>query len=302
MISVTIADAMVMDTSTDLRPLSAGDDSQDASTGYACFGKNISPAARGGLFGSSTSISQASVIVVATMPLVMCPAAAEHGEPRHYKEKKFWSTCQSIIEMCVLVGRTCVAGVVGILAHSTSNVMIKTSPITRSPKIKEYLFPPFFYMQKNKPSANYSAIPEVCGIAVGNNEHGGGLVVTGNVGAGGGRYVWTLLERTSVGHVKKNPSANYSAIREICVGAVGDDERGGELVVTGDVGTRATAEPVAPLFTETEHVEKSPMPNGPAVREICVLAVGDDEQGGMLAVTGVAGTSASCARGAVKQI
>ncbi|KAI5985965.1 hypothetical protein EDD15DRAFT_2200344 [Pisolithus albus] len=267
MISVTIADAMVTDTSTDLRPLSAGDDSQDASTGYACFGKNHFNFSGVGHRAHNYKHS------VATMLLVVCPATAERGEPRHYKGKKFWSTCQSIIEMCVLVGRTRVAGVVGILAHSTSNVMIKTSPITR-----------------------------LCGIAVGNNEHGGGLVVTGDVGAGGGRYVWTLLERTSVGHVKKNPSANYSAIREICVGAVGDNECGGELVVTGDVGTRATAEPVVPLFTETEHVEKSPTPNGPAVREICVLAVGDDEQGGMLAVTGVAGTSASCARGAVKQI
>ncbi|KAI6023103.1 hypothetical protein BKA83DRAFT_4125782 [Pisolithus microcarpus] len=101
-------------------------------------------------------------------------------------------------------------------------------------------------------------MPEVCVIAVGNNEHGGGLAVTGDVGAGSGSANYPAIPEIRVRavgddecrvpeHVKKNPSANYSAIPEIRVHAVGDDERGGELVVTGDVGTRATAEPVAPL-------------------------------------------------------
>ena len=41
-----------------------------------------------------------------------------------------------------------------------------------------------------------------------------------------------------------------------------------------------------------KYVGKSPSENGPAVQEIGVLAVGDDEQGGPLAVTGDVGTQA----------
>ena len=41
-----------------------------------------------------------------------------------------------------------------------------------------------------------------------------------------------------------------------------------------------------------EYVGKSPSANGPAVREIGVLAVGDNEQGGPLAMTGDVGTQA----------
>ncbi|KAI6016950.1 hypothetical protein BKA83DRAFT_4481347 [Pisolithus microcarpus] len=187
--------------------------------------------------------------------------------------------------------------------------------------------------EKN-PSANYPAIPEIHVRAVGDDERGGAsanlreplLTVTDTCWQRRAKKhlpstqtIQKLKEADAVihpvcrlpEHVKKNPSANYSAVPEIRVRAVGDDERGGELVVTGDVGTRATAEPVAPLVrscrrlystSETEYVEKSPTPNSPAVREICLLAVGDDEQGGVLTVTGVAGTSASRARDAVKQI
>ena len=39
-----------------------------------------------------------------------------------------------------------------------------------------------------------------------------------------------------------------------------------------------------------EYVGKSPSANGPAVREIGMLAVTDSEQGGLLAMTGDVGT------------
>ncbi|KAI5985880.1 hypothetical protein EDD15DRAFT_2200411 [Pisolithus albus] len=87
----------------------------------------------------------------------------------------------------------------------------------------------------------------------------------------------------------------------ICMLAVGDDEHGGVLTVTGDVDALACCRRSYSTFL-AEYVEESPTPNGSAVLEICVLAVGDDEHGGVLAVTSDAGTSASCARDAVIQI
>ncbi|KAI5994760.1 hypothetical protein EDD15DRAFT_2195892 [Pisolithus albus] len=105
-------------------------------------------------------------------------------------------------------------------------------------------------------------------------------------------------------YVEESPIPNGSAVHEICVITVGDDEHGGMLTVTGVVGAFSTVAQttfdsrhvMSYSTSETEYVEESPTPGGFAVHEIWLLAVGDDEQGGVLTMTGVAGTSASRAR------
>ncbi|KIK13277.1 hypothetical protein PISMIDRAFT_18087 [Pisolithus microcarpus 441] len=126
-------------------------------------------------------------------------------------------------------------------------------------------------------------------------------------------------------HAEKSPTPNGSAVLEIWVLAVGDDEHGSVLAVTGGVGTFARAGRSdragcvaritldskhvircrnARLYSilETDYIEKIPTLNGPSVVEICVLVVGDDKHGGVLTVTGDAGTLASRARNDVRQI
>ncbi|KAI6027833.1 hypothetical protein BKA83DRAFT_4123720 [Pisolithus microcarpus] len=163
--------------------------------------------------------------------------------------------------------------------------------------------------QKKNPE-HVTAIFDMYMLVIGDDEHGVMPAVIGGVGILARIAKVSLITKLH----RKKPGAKRPAVLEHRVCTVGDDERRHELIVTGDIGTElgGASSSVIRMVTRdvdtmqilynmvalsystsvSEYGEKNPTLNGLAVLEIRVHAVGDDEHGRELVVTGAVGTRA----------
>ncbi|KAI6011558.1 hypothetical protein BKA83DRAFT_4131667 [Pisolithus microcarpus] len=190
-------------------------------------------------------------------------------------------------------------------AHSTATILLVMLPA----EVKRGERGDNEVGQKKNPE-HVTAIFDMYMLVIGDDEHGVMPAVIGGVGI--------LVRIAKVSLItklrRKKPGAKCPAVLEHRVCAVGDNERRRELVVTGDIGTELGGASSLVIRTVTrdvdtmqilynmvalsystsvsEYGEKNLTLNGLAVLEIRVHAVGDDEHGCELVVTGAVGTRA----------